>query len=94
VPIKKAKPKKKFKRVRDDQDFIETRKVRKKACKFCLEKTVRVNYKDINMIRIFVSDRGKIVPKRISGNCSKHQRQVTRAIKRCRSLALLPYASA
>ena len=93
MPIKKAKPKKKFKRVRDDQDFIETRRVRKKACKFCLDKIVHVNYKEINQLRSFVSDRGKIVPRRVSGNCSKHQRQVAQAVKRCRTLALLPYTS-
>ena len=86
--------KKKFKkRDRDDQDFIEPRKVRRKPCKFCADRTIWIDYKDFGRLRMFVSDRGKIVPKRISGNCAKHQRQLTEAILRGRNLALLPYAA-
>jgi len=60
------------------------------VCKFCVDKVDLVDYKDIRRLRGFVSDRGKIVPRRISGSCARHQRQLTRAIRRARSMALLP----
>jgi small subunit ribosomal protein S18 len=63
----------------------------RKSCRFCADKIVTIDYKKIDQIRIFLSDRGKIVPRRISGNCAKHQRALTVAIKRARSVALLPY---
>ena len=62
-------------------------------CKFCVDKVDLVDYKDIRRLRGFVSDRGKIVPRRISGSCARHQRQLTRAIRRARSMALLPYTA-
>lgn len=62
---------------------------KKRTCVFCAEKVAHLDYKDINRVRKFVSDRGKIIPKRISGNCSKHQRQMTTAIKRARGMAIL-----
>jgi small subunit ribosomal protein S18 len=61
------------------------------VCKFCVDKVDLVDYKDIRRLRGFVSDRGKIVPRRISGSCARHQRQLTHAIRRARSMALLPY---
>jgi small subunit ribosomal protein S18 len=64
---------------------------RKKACRFCSDKEVQIDYKDARILRGFITERGKIVPRRISGNCSKHQRQVATAIKRARVIALLPY---
>jgi small subunit ribosomal protein S18 len=64
---------------------------RRKTCRFCENKTQGIYYKDEKLLRKFISDRGKIVPRRISGNCAKHQRRVTIAIKRGRHLALLPY---
>lgn len=66
---------------------------RQKVCKFCMDKVVQVDFKDVKRLRSFISDRGKIVPRRISGNCARHQRQLTTAIKRARSIALLPFAA-
>jgi small subunit ribosomal protein S18 len=66
---------------------------RQKVCKFCLDKVVQVDFKDGKRLRNFITDRGKIIPRRISGNCAYHQRQLTRAIKRARSIALLPFAA-
>jgi small subunit ribosomal protein S18 len=66
---------------------------RQKVCKFCLDKVVQVDFKDAKRLRNFVSDRGKIIPRRISGNCAHHQRQLTTAIKRARSIALLSFAA-
>jgi small subunit ribosomal protein S18 len=63
------------------------------VCKFCVDKVELVDYKDVRRLRGFVSDRGKIVPRRISGSCARHQRQLTHAIRRARSMALLPYSS-
>lgn len=63
---------------------------RRKICKFCAEKVGLIDYKDFRRLRNFVSDRGKIVPRRISGSCARHQRQLTHAIKRARTMALLP----
>jgi small subunit ribosomal protein S18 len=63
------------------------------VCKFCLDKVLLVDFKDVKRLRGFVSDRGKIIPRRISGNCAYHQRQLTAAIKRARSIALLAFAA-
>lgn len=64
---------------------------RKKVCRFCADKNARVDYKDQATLKYFVTERGKIIPRRISGNCAKHQRAVARAIKQARGLALIPY---
>ena len=64
---------------------------RKKVCRFCAEKNAKVDFKDQATLKYFVTERGKIIPRRISGNCAKHQREVAIAIKRARGLALLPY---
>jgi small subunit ribosomal protein S18 len=66
---------------------------RQKVCKFCMDKVVQVDYQDVKRLRNFVSDRGKIIPRRISGNCAHHQRQLTVAVKRARSIALLAFAA-
>lgn len=66
---------------------------RQKVCKFCLDKVAQVDFKDVKRLRNFVSDRGKIIPRRISGNCARHQRQLTMAIRRARSIALLSFAA-
>jgi len=65
---------------------------RRKVCRFCADKQVGIDYKDPRTLRYFITERGKIVPRRISGNCSKHQREITEAIKRARNIALLPIA--
>ena len=67
-------------------------KRRPKFCYYCVEKTEKVDYKDVEKLRKYVSERGKIVPRRISGSCAKHQRQLTEAVKRARFMALLPFS--
>lgn len=69
------------------------RRPKRKNCTFCSEKAEFIDYKDINRLRRFVTERGKILPRRISGNCARHQRVLSTAIKRARELALLPYTS-
>ena len=66
---------------------------RRKVCRFCAEKNLTIDYKEPRTLRYFITERGKIVPRRISGNCAKHQREITEAIKRARNIALLPVAS-
>jgi small subunit ribosomal protein S18 len=66
---------------------------RRKVCRFCVDTKLKVDYKDINTLRHFVTERGKIIPRRISGNCARHQRQITTAIKCARLLALMPYTA-
>jgi small subunit ribosomal protein S18 len=65
---------------------------RRKICRFCADKQVMIDYKDPQTLKYFITDRGKIVPRRISGNCAKHQRKVSLAIKRARMIALMPFA--
>ncbi len=69
------------------------RRPRRKVCAFCVDKVERIDYKDAAKLRRFTTERGKIRPRRISGNCAKHQRQVTIAIKRARNIALLPFTA-
>ena len=64
---------------------------RRKTCRFCADLDLVIDYKDARLLRSFITERGKIVPRRISGNCAKHQRQIATAIKRARVIALLPY---
>jgi small subunit ribosomal protein S18 len=66
---------------------------RKKVCKFCVEKIDDINYKDVRLLGQFVAERGKIVPRRLTGVCTPHQRRLTSAIKRARNIALLPFAA-
>ncbi|MBQ5320991.1 MAG: 30S ribosomal protein S18 [Oscillospiraceae bacterium] len=66
---------------------------RKKVCAFCVDRADNIDYKDIAKLRKYISERGKIVPRRVSGACAYHQRQVTIAVKRARHLALLPYVN-
>ena len=69
------------------------RKSRKKVCAFCVEKAETIDYKDVATLRKFTSDRAKILPRRVTGTCARHQRELTTAIKRARQIALLPYTS-
>jgi len=66
---------------------------RRKVCRFCADKSLKVDYKDVRTLQTFTSEGGKIVPSRTSGNCAKHQRQLATAIKRARILALLPFTT-
>jgi small subunit ribosomal protein S18 len=76
----------------DDKDFGRTPDLNADAPgKFCADKTVTIDYKDPQALKYFVSERGKVVPRRISGNCALHQRKVTLAVKRARNIALLPF---
>jgi len=70
-----------------------SRRPRKKVCSFCVDKVDQIDYKDAGKLRRYITERGKILPRRISGNCAKHQRQVTVAIKRARNIALLPFTA-
>ena len=69
------------------------KKGRRKVCQFCVDKCEYIDYKDIAKLRKFMSERAKILPKRATGTCAKHQRMLTEAIKRARQVALLPYIS-
>ena len=66
---------------------------RKKVCNFCVDNVNYIDYKDAKTLRGFMTERGKIIPRRISGNCARHQRQLTVAIKRARNVALLPFTA-
>lgn len=68
------------------------RRPKKKVCAFCVDKIKAVDYKEATRLRRFITERGKMLPRRISGNCAKHQRQLTVAIKRSRTMALLPFS--
>jgi len=67
---------------------------RRKVCRYCADSSLVIDYKDPRTLRLFTTERGKIIPRRISGNCAKHQRMVSMAIKRARNIALLPYTTA
>lgn len=67
------------------------RRSRKKVCAFCVDKIQQVDYKDAGRLKRYISERGKILPRRVSGNCARHQRQLTVSVKRARHMALLPF---
>jgi small subunit ribosomal protein S18 len=67
---------------------------RRKVCRYCADSSLAIDYKDPRTLRLFTTERGKIIPRRISGNCAKHQRRISLAIKRARNIALLPYTTA
>ena len=69
------------------------RKGRRKVCQFCLDKVESIDYKDVALLRRFMSERAKILPRRVTGTCARHQRELTVAIKRARQIALLPFVS-
>ena len=76
-----------------DRPMNRGRKARKKVCGFCVDKVENIDYKDIARLRRYMSERGKILPRRVTGTCARHQRELTFAIKRARHLALLPYTA-
>ena len=76
-----------------DRPMNRGRKARKKVCGFCVVKVENIDYKDIARLRRYMSERGKILPRRVTGTCARHQRELTVAIKRARHLALLPYTA-
>ena len=85
------KPQRKPRREKDDKGW--QKKQKKKFCVFCKEHVAYVDYKDVSMLRKFVSDRGKIRARRVTGNCAQHQRDVATAVKNAREMALLPYTT-
>ncbi len=82
MAIAKPRPKRKKRRIFH----------RRKVCRFCADQSLVIDYKDPKSLKYFITERGKIIPRRISGTCAKHQRALTHAIKRARTIALLPYA--
>ena len=66
---------------------------RRRICRFCIEKTDLIDFKDVKLLQNYIPERGKIIPRRITGNCATHQRMMAEAIKRARNIALLPYAT-
>lgn len=66
---------------------------RRKVCRFCAEHATEIDYKDVRVLKNFVTERGKLIPRRITGNCAKHQRMLTLAVKRARYMALMPYTA-
>lgn len=78
---------------RDNRRSGGNRKSRRKVCMFCADKVECIDYKDVIKLRKFISDRAKILPRRVTGTCAAHQRELTTAIKRARIVALLPYTS-
>ena len=76
-----------------DRPMNRGRKARKKVCGFCVDKVENIDYKDIARLRRYMSERGKSLPRRVTGTCARHQRELTVAIKRARHLALLPYTA-
>ena len=72
---------------------MSNRRARRKVCGFCIDKVENIDYKDIARLRRYMSERAKILPRRVTGTCAAHQRELTVAIKRARHLALLPYTS-
>jgi small subunit ribosomal protein S18 len=80
----------------DDEKGSQRRRpmFRRKVCRFCADKTLRIDYKDVRTIAQFVTERGKMTPSRITGNCARHQRILTTAVKRARTVALLPFTTA
>lgn len=78
---------------RNDRAGGRGRKGRKKVCAFCVDKVEYIDYKDLPKLRRFISERAKILPRRVTGTCARHQRELTTAIKRARHIALLPYVA-
>lgn len=77
----------------DDDTMPRQRRIKKKVCAFCADKNLVIDYKDADKLRKYVSEKGKILPRRVTGLCAKHQREVTLAIKRARHIGLLPYTA-
>ena len=76
---------------RTERNDRRNRKSRKKVCAFCMDKIEKIDYKDVPRLKRYLSDRAKIIPRRVTGTCARHQRQLTVAVKRARHVAFLPY---
>jgi small subunit ribosomal protein S18 len=86
-----SKPKRRPRKEKDEKGW--QKKQKRKICIFCKEQIAHVDYKDVGLLRKFVSERGKIRARRVSGNCAQHQRDVATAVKNAREMALLPYSA-
>src|SRR6516164_8561430 len=75
-----------------DRDGKKRSVGRRKMCKFCADEAIKIDYKDASLLKYFITDRGKLVPRRLSGNCAKHQREISTAVNRARMIALMPFA--
>ena len=84
-----------FDMIRDREDPLGLRRRggKKRVCRYCADTEAKIDYKDTQQLRLFITDRGKVVPRRISGTCAKHQREVTLAVKRARNVALMPFTA-
>jgi len=78
---------------RDRSEGGTFRRGRRRGCPFCSDESITIDYKDPQLLRYFITERGKIVPRRVSGACAKHQRELTVAIKRARNIALVPFTA-
>ena len=78
---------------KERNDKMRARRPKRKACAFCVDKVEFIDYKDVAKLRKFISERAKILPRRVTGTCAAHQRELTTAIKRARYVALLPYVA-
>ena len=78
---------------KERNDKVRSRRPKRKVCAFCVDKVDFIDYKDVAKLRRYITERAKILPRRITGTCAKHQRELTTAIKRARQIALLPYTS-
>ena len=78
---------------RSERPMHDNRRPRRKACEFCVSNTEMIDYKDVGRLRRSLSERAKILPRRVTGTCARHQRQLTVAVKRARTIALLPYVA-
>ena len=76
---------------RGDRDSKKRPVGRRKMCKFCADETIKIDYKDASLLKYFITDRGKLVPRRLTGNCAKHQRDISTAVNRARMIALMPF---
>ena len=79
------------KREQGERTGRPVRRSRKKVCSFCVDKIEHIDYKDVNRLRKYISERAKIIPRRVTGTCARHQRDLTTAIKRARQIALVPF---
>jgi small subunit ribosomal protein S18 len=77
---------------RDDGDGKRKPMGRRRSCKFCADTNIKIDYKDASLLKYFITDRGKLVPRRLSGNCAKHQRAIATSVNRARMIALMPFS--
>ncbi|MBE7019066.1 MAG: 30S ribosomal protein S18 [Clostridia bacterium] len=79
--------------IKKENSFRTNRRPKRKVCQFCVDKAMDIDYKDVAKLRRYTSERAKILPRRVTGTCAKHQRLLTIAIKRARHIALMPYSA-